>query len=194
MRAVLPVTFLILLALDAHARTTALQNSVSPDHRYRIQVAETGNGSHIWYQIVRTRDSSIIHSIPSSYQPEEGELEDWSWNHSTDAEVAWSAGGHYVSIDEQVHRFIGEVLIVQITRGSARDIKVPEDAMITATKHLWDRHRIRVMRGWISDDRISLVLAGRERQTYSDLYFEIILHIKAGKASIISCRDVTNKA
>jgi hypothetical protein len=193
MRAFLTITLLIIVALEARARTAALEDSLSPNHRYRVQVAESGKRTRIIYQIVRRRDASVIHSIESSYQPQEGELPDWSWNHSTEAEVSWSSDSRYVSIDEQVHNYIGEVLLAEITESGAQDITLPADAILLATKRQWDRHRIRHRRGWISDDRISLVFAGQEAQTYKQIYLEIILRIEAHKATVISCRDITNE-
>ena len=74
MHIVLTITLLISFALEASARTTALEDSVSPNHRYRVQAAETDKRPRITYQIVRRLDGSAIHSIETSYQLDEGEL------------------------------------------------------------------------------------------------------------------------
>ena len=65
--------------------------------------------------------------------------------------------------------------------------------MVAATKRQWDRERSHHQQGWISPDKLSLVLAGREEGTNKDMSFEIILHIRAGKAVVVSCRDIINQ-
>ena len=189
MHIILIITLLIASALSAHARTETLENSPSPNHRYGVQVVEKGTRALIAYDIVRKKGGALLHRFESSYQFEEGELQDRSWNHSTEAEIAWSPDSHYVSIDEQVHRYIGEVLLAEITRQGARSIKLPESAIVAATKRHWDRYRIRSQRGWISADEVSLVLAGKEAESSKYWYFEVVLRIRAGRAFVISCRE-----
>ena len=196
MRTVLTITLLMIFALAAHARTAALEDGVSPNHRYRVQAAETPK-HHLTYQIVRRRDGSVIHSIETSYQPEEGELPGWSWNHSTEAEVSWSEDSRYVAIDEQVHHYIGEFLLVEIDRGHARNIAIPEKAMLARTRLHWDRSHIGSQfeqTTWASPHLLNLEMAGEVitntfddgRFTSEQARFNFTLRVDHGRATIAS--------
>jgi hypothetical protein len=188
------IAFLVFLAASTHGRVFELEDGTSPNHRYRVQVAERGRPPHITYDIIRVRDGVSVHRVYSSYQRDEGELPDWSWNHATEAGVAWSADSRYVSIDEQVHRYAGEVLLAESTRTGVRDIKFPMQAVLRATKGTWDRYRIRHERGWISHDLLSLRFAGKSSQSQRDIiYMQVILRFKDGKAVVVSCHDITNE-
>ncbi|HKP93046.1 MAG TPA: hypothetical protein VJS88_04050 [Chthoniobacterales bacterium] len=192
-RAALFITVLLSFGVSAQARTGKLKNGTSPDGRYRVEVVETGTPPQITYDLLRRQDGALLHRFESSYQPQPGELRDWAWHHSTDANIDWSSDSRHFSIDEQVHHYIGEVLLAEISSRGARQIKLPERAIVAATKRRWDRQRIRHRRGWITADMLSLVLAGLEASSYRSWYFEAILRIRGGKAEVISCRDVTNE-
>lgn len=190
MRIVFIPMLLLASALSAHARTEPLEDSVSPNHRYRLQAVERGTPPQITYDLVRRRNGALLHRFESGYQPEEGELSNWSWNHSTGAQVDWSPDSRYVAIDETVHRYSGEVLMAEITRHGVRRIELPESAILTATKRHWDRHHIGFQEGWISADEISLLLAGKEAETFKSLYIKVVLRVRVRKAVVISCHEL----
>jgi hypothetical protein len=190
---------LLSMRVVADARSKVLQDGDSPEGHFRVEVSERP-GRGITYDIVSPKAGSVIHRIPSSYQPEEGEASDWCWDLTNDAEVHWSPGGHYLVIDEQVHNYIGQVFLVLVGPGSTAPLSLPETQILAATKMHWDRFRIRFVR-WGDADRLSLVLAGQVvsgvlangRQSYEHRSFEINLRIRGRRAVMISCRDRTKE-
>jgi hypothetical protein len=185
------MAILLPLARPAHARTEKLEGGISPDSRYRIEAREHGNRPDITYDLIRQCDKAVLHRFWSSYQPDEGELPDWSWNHSCDAAVRWSPDSRYFAIGEAAHRYIGAVRLGVIDRRGAREIFLPEKTMLRATGREWDRQMFHLEDGWISDDRVSLSFAGRRSDDKDVSYFKMILRIKAGRAALISCRNVS---
>lgn len=188
---ILVTAALITFALPALARTEKLEGGESPDGRYRVQVAEQGSDRHITYDLVRTRDDRVLHRFWSSYQPDEEELPDWSWNHACDATVSWSPDSHYFAIGEAAHRYHGTVLLGEVTRRRIREISLPEQSMLRATKRQWHRQMFHLEDGWISDDRVSLGFVGRRNEDTDLSRFKIILRIKAGRAVLSSCRNLS---
>jgi hypothetical protein len=189
-RPILVTAALTTFAFSALARTEKLESGESPNGRYRVQV-EQGSHGDITYDLVRTRDDMVLHRFWSSYQPDEGELPDWSWNHSCDASVGWSPDIHYLAIGQAAHRYAGAVLLGEVTRRGIREISLPEQSMLRATKREWDRYMFHLDDGWISDDRVSLGFAGRRNEDKYVSRFKIILRIKAGRAVLSSCRNLS---
>ena len=191
MRALLAIALCALLACVAGARTEDLDHAVSPNGRYTVKAVQKGNPSRISYDIVSTRSGALLHRLPSSYQPDD-EADDWSWRHAMEAEVSWSPDSRYVAIDEQVHRYIGEVLLAEV-RDVSRSIPVPADSLIKRTKRDWDRSRIRIADGWSSPRDLSLRVAGKVvesvlddgRETYKHVSFRFVLRLNRGKAVIV---------
>ena len=190
MRALLTIAFCFLLGCVAAARTQELRDAASPNGRYPVRAVESGFPSRISYDIVSVPRGALLHRFPSSYQPDEGSG-DWSWEHTTDAEISWSADSRYVAIDEQVHRYIGEVLLAEVG-AVTRSIRTPAKTLIARTKLDWDRYRIRIRDGWLSQSDLSLGLAGKVvtsilddgRRTYKHIQFHFVLRLSRGKATI----------
>ena len=167
-----------------------LRDAASPNGRYRVRAVESGTPSRITYDIVSARTGAVLHRFLSSYQPESGSG-DWAWEHTTEAEVSWSPDSHYVAIDEQVHRYIGEVLLAEVG-DVTRAINLPEKLLIARTRLDWDRYRIRLRDGWTSPRELSLGVAGKvitgtlggDRRTYKHVEFHFVLRIRRGEATI----------
>jgi hypothetical protein len=184
------VTLWLLSCVLAGGRTHELREARSPDGRYRINVVEHGSPGRISCDIVSLRTGALLHRFPSSYQPDDL-AENWAWEHAVDAEVSWSNDSRYVVIDEQVHRYIGRVLLAEVGNVT-RTIPIPEKTLITRTQREWDRYRIRVREGWLSPREISLGLAGRiitgvledGRRTHKHVQFHFVLRIQGTKAII----------
>ena len=115
MRTALLLMLFVFSASLARARTEPLEEGISPNRRYQVQVAQRGASPQITYDLIRRGDGALLRRFASSYQPEEGEMPDWSWNHSARATIAWSPNIHYVSIDEEVHHYVGKVLLAEMT-------------------------------------------------------------------------------
>jgi hypothetical protein len=190
-RLILVTAALITFAFPALARTENLESGESPNGRCRVQVVERGPQRHITYNLVRVRHDIVLHRFWSSYQPDEGELPDWSWNHACDATVSWSPDGHYFAIGEAAHNYIGAVRLGSVTRNRVREISLPEQSMLRATKREWDRYMFHLDDGWISDDRVSLGFVGRRSDDKDLSRFKMILRVKAGRAVLLSCRNVS---
>jgi hypothetical protein len=180
-----------LLPSFAHARIEKLDGSLSHDGRYRIEAREHGKHPDISYDLIRQDDGAVLHRFRSSYQPDEGELPDWSWNHTCDAAARWSPDDHYFAIGEAAHRYIGAVRLGVIDRRGVREIFLPEKTMLRATRREWDRQMFH-LDGWISKDRVSVDFAGRRDDDRNVSYFKMALRIKAGRATLISCRNLTD--
>jgi hypothetical protein len=185
------VALLVLLAHSGRGQTAKLEDGVSPNGRYRVEARGRGQRPDITYDLVRQRDGAVLHRFFSSYQPDEGELPDWSWNHACRAEVSWNPDNHYFAIGEAAHRYIGAVRLGAVTRRGVREISLPEQSMLRVTKREWHRYMFHLEDGWISDDRVSLSFAGRRSEDKGVSYFKMILRIKAGRAVLISCRNVS---
>jgi hypothetical protein len=175
----------------AEARTEKLDGSLSHDGRYRIEAREHGKHPDISYDLIRQEDGAVLHRFRSSYQPEEGELPDWSWNHSCDAAVRWSPDDHYFAIGEAAHRYIGEVQLAAINRHRVREIFLPETTMLRATSREWHRQMFH-LDGWVSKDRLSLDFAGRRNEDRDVSYFKMSLRMRAARATLIFCRNVSD--
>jgi hypothetical protein len=201
MRLALACLTLIALCISAQARTHSLLNGTSPNGQFRVQAAEKGLGE-ITYEVLRRRDSAVLHRSPSSYQPEEG-AGDWPWNESIDAEIHWSADSRYVVIDEQVHNYIGTVFIVSVRPSRVDPIALPEEEILSRTGLHWDRYRIRApgTDAWSLPHHLLLFLVGQVRSgtspdgsaEYEHRTFDIELFVDKRRATIAACRDVTKK-
>jgi hypothetical protein len=190
-RLVLVAAALAAFEFSALGRTEKLEGGESPDGRYRVQVVEQGSLRDITYELVRTRHDTVLHRFWSSYQPDEGELPDWSWNHSCDATVSWSPDSHYFAIGEAAHRYEGTVLLAEVTRRRIREISLPEQSMLRATNREWHRQMFHLEDGWISDDRVSIGFVGRRSEDKDVSRFKMVLRIKAGRAVLLCCRNVS---
>ena len=190
MRLLLIFVVCLLLGAEASARVQELREAASPNRRYAVKAVEKGNPVQISYEIVSRRSGAVLLRLPSSYQPEEGEG-DWSWEHTIQAEVSWSTDSRYVAIDEQVHRYIGDVLVAEVGEVN-RSIRIPEESLVARTGRSWSRYRVRLREGWLPNGRLALGLAGKvvastdENQisTYKHIQFRFLLRFKHGKAAI----------
>jgi hypothetical protein len=201
-RSVLFASILFLLANFAYAndRAAKLVNGLSPNRRLQVRVEQAAD--KISYELVRIQDGEVLHRMLSSYQPEEGDASDWAWSEAADAEIHWSPDCHYVLIDEQVHHYIGHVLILSVFDGDAKEVELPERQMLACTGINWDRYRIRVNTDVSSSHVVALWLAGTApsgalpdgRVTYEHHSFEIEIRLKGRKAIITTCREVVEKA
>lgn len=154
MRALLLIVFMFLGCSLAAGRTRNLDNSRSPDGRLCVRVSENA-AHHITYDLVATRTGAVLHRLPGSFQPEEGERPNWAWN-QTDAQVDWSSDSRYVAIAEEVYRYIGTVLLAEVRPGGVRSIQVPADLIMAGTHLRWDKLHLSVERGWLADHDLSL--------------------------------------
>lgn len=203
MRALAVVISAALMLGRANARTEPLRDSISPDHSYELRVSERGERHHITYDIVRRDDGHVLLQVESSYQPEESSGESaisesdvhWPWEMTTEAEIHGTSDSRYVAIDEQVHNYIGQVLIVSLGRGHASQVLLPEKQILARTRLHWDRERIRVRDGFSASHVLTLWLAGHVvkaalpdgRNSYEHRAFEIDLQVRKHGATIKRC-------
>lgn len=189
------VALLVRLACSAAARTQDVQRGESRDGRYAVVLSE--NSRHrITYDVVMRTGGSVLHRVVSNYQPAR-EVEEWARHEAASAEVYWSPTSKYVAIDEAPYHHGGEVFLAKIDGEKVRDIRLPREAIVAATHCQWDRYRIRVKQGWLSDRELSLTLGGyavREflsggRRISFDRTFDIRLRLERGGAVLTSCRE-----
>ena len=156
-----------------------------------MRVVESDPPVKITYEIV-TGKGRALHRFDSSYQPEEGEMPDWSWAQSKAAAVSWSTDGRHVAIDEQNHHSIGRVFLAGLSPSAAVPIPVPEEAILAETKVAWDRERLHFDH-WIGPDKVALLLAGRVNRAKGKFFqprsFEIDLALDGAKARILPIQD-----
>ena len=161
-RVAVQLILLQFLATHMDARAIDCDHGISPNRAYKVRVAETARTHAITYDLIERTTGKTLLRIPSSYQPDAGELQNWSWNHATDAEIRWSHSSHCLFIDEQVHNHIGEVFVVAVHGHQAKRVPLPERAILQKSGHTWERHRIRVAEEYEGrDDVIALRIGGR---------------------------------
>ena len=188
---------LVLLAIAASTRTPGLSDVVSRDGRYRVVVAESPR-HRITFDIVTQPGGSILHRVVSNYQPYP-DTETLARHEPANVEVYWSPESNYVAIDEAAYHHGGEVFLAEMRRGKTREVGLPREAIVAATGRQWDRYRIRVEEGWVSEEELSLTLGGDAVQSYLpdgrhtllNRTFEVRLWIHEGRATLTSCRETT---
>jgi hypothetical protein len=138
------------------AREEPLPDSVSPDKRYRIIVAEVGG--RISYRVTDTSNGGAVISLRSSYQPDSGS-DDWGFQQSLGATVKWRTDSRCVAIGEANHRRIGTVLIARRTPKGFQQVPLSSEALMRASKLPWERGRL-FFGEWGARDSIAVGLIG----------------------------------
>jgi hypothetical protein len=197
-RALLFSAMLLLCNTRAFARSSELQGAESPDGRFTVLVSESPH-KRISYAIVALPSHTVLERFLSTYQPSADESPNWSWHEAAGAEVRWSPDSHYVAIDEDTYFHAGQMLLAEIRKGMVRSIPLPERVIIRGTHQKWDRYRIRIQEGWVSRRDLSLYLGGYAVRDYLpdgrhvsfNRSFEVRLQMHAGRATLISCHEVS---
>lgn len=135
------------------------------------------------YAISSTAANTPLIEIPSTYQ----ETEEGALAHS--GEIYWSPNSCFVAMDEENIRFRGNLFIVALAEGNAHRVELPN--FLGQTGDQWERYRIRVHKGWITPDCLSLLLGGQVTTAtpgvYETISYEIVLRLTAsGKGSVVS--------
>jgi hypothetical protein len=198
MRALLFSAILLLCSTRAFARSSELQGGESPDGRFTVLVSESPY-KRISYTIVGLPSHAVLERLLSTYQPFADESPHWSWHEAAGTEVRWSPDSHYVAIDEDTYFHAGQVLLAEMRKGVVRSVPLPERAIIAGTHQKWDRYRIRIQEGWLSERDLSLHLGGYAVRDYLpdgrhvsfNRSFEVRLQMHGGRARLISCHEVT---
>jgi hypothetical protein len=144
------------------AQEQSIPNSASPDKHFSIAVEE-GDG-RLSYRVKEIRTGRNRISFPSAYQPEPGELPNWSYEHALAAEIHWRADSRCVALDEANHNRIGTVLMAYRTKRGFRRVPLNCDALMRSTGEHWDRGRL-FFGAWQAHDRATVYLIGK---TYVD--------------------------
>ena len=194
MRALLSFAILMTSGCALFGRNQEIERASSPDRRFTVRAVESANPLRICYEIVSAMTGKPVHRIPGSYQPDSG-ADDWDWNLSKQAKIFWSSDSRFVVVDEQVYRFAGYVQIVEMG-DLARTIDLPEIPIPQPGKN-WERWRIRVDKGWVSKNELSLVVAGTVpaeklddgRQTSQRVEKHFLVAIRKGAAVIVRVSD-----
>lgn len=139
------------------AREEPIPDSASPDKRFHVAVEEVDG--HIYYRVKETRTGRNRFAFPSEYQPEAGELPDWSYRHALAAEVHWRDDNQCVALDETNHNRIGTVLIACRTKNGFRRIPLDCWALMRSTKDRWNKGRL-FFGGWGIHDTATAYLIG----------------------------------
>jgi hypothetical protein len=139
---------------------TNLENGRSPNGRYAL-VLDRSSAGHLTYLLVQHTSGRVLVKIDSSYQPQLGELGGWAMRQASDARVFWNKTSELTAIEEPVHHGAGTVMLVQVNpAGAARQLQLPEDALLELTHLTWSKHRLFYSGGWIGSRELSLEVRG----------------------------------
>ncbi|MDQ6623261.1 MAG: hypothetical protein M3Y86_07225 [Verrucomicrobiota bacterium] len=115
----------------------------------------------ITYAIRESPSGRIVARISSSYQPDPGELPNWSFNHAARAHAYWDEASDIVAIDEAAHDYEGTVLIIMFRKGrQPKEIQLPEQKLVGLTGGKWERYRFGCD-GWLQARQLGLSLVAQ---------------------------------
>ena len=155
-KAALFLTFAF-IASRGLAREEPVPDSTSPDKRFYVAVEKVD--AHIYYRVKETRTGHNRLALPSEYQPDAGELTDWSYRHALSAEVHWRDDSQCVALDESNHNRIGTVLIACRTKNGFRRVPLDRWALPRSTGDDWTKSRL-FFGGWGSSHTAIIYLIG----------------------------------
>jgi hypothetical protein len=143
-----------------------LLGGLSPNKEFKVIVEEIDstekNKTTIVYKLLNIKTGITLLSIQSSYQPDVG-APGWGLENAKGAEIHWNNSCTKLAIDEENHRYIGKLFVVAIiSANEAKNVSLPEKLKISREDRKWDRYRVRVKSGWITDTDLSISVAGVE--------------------------------
>jgi hypothetical protein len=131
----------ISLAISAVAKTHHI-HGLSPNGRLEVIVSEVHTASdsaRITYEVVERRSGRCLLQTPSSYQPDQFELPNFSLHHALETTVSWNKESTLVAVEEINHRHIGEVFVVALDgHARAHFVQLPKKEIVQATGRQWD--------------------------------------------------------
>lgn len=192
MRAILILLLLMATACRLRAERGALEGGVSPNGKFEVLMfvaSDKHADPRMGYVVMSRSPARTLLRIPSSYDDPSNHFD---LAHTSDAKVAWSPDSRFVAIDEAVHRFIGELLLVRVSAHHASLLVVPREAILRRSNERWDRESIHEPQ-WTSPRDLSVYLHGllpppTPEQLPAHKEFDVQLHIEPDDT--ISVRDV----
>lgn len=138
-----------------------LVQSGGGNSKFSVEALRSSSGC-LSYAIRDKRSGEVVRKVASSYQTDEGELPNWSFNHTSRAQAYWNDKGDLVAIDEAAHNFEGTVLIVMFEKGrSTKLIDLPEARLLAVAGKGWDKYRFSCEDGWSGARRLALTLVAQ---------------------------------
>ena len=178
-RFIAAVAFASPMLLAQASVVTNLENGRSPSGRYAL-VLDRSSAGHLTYRVVHHSSGRILVKIDASYQPQIGELRGWAMRQASDARVFWNKASDLTAIEEAVHHGAGTVMIVRVNHpaGAARQLQLPEDALLQSTHLTWSKHRLFCSGGWIGSRDFSLEVRG-ETATGEPRAVEMVVRVRS---------------